>query len=269
MTGRAIWVDSHIGLKDRMKRSIFADLRGAGWPMICIAATICLSGCSSPQPGLGQEAPETSGWVTPPLIERADRTPQGLILRGKASPSGRVVVRGEGDVGYATGADQTGRFVLRIAAPSKDTLFVVETQSGQDAFPAPERLLVAHGPQGVVALLTPGAPSRRLDRALPFAALDTDGRTLLASGQAVPGGSVPVSLGDAPSAQIKAGSNGRWTISVPPGTGVISIGDRRYLMPPLSVTDGTAFSTIQTDSGLRVAWSTPSGGKQMTWFPAE
>lgn len=264
LMGRAIWTDSHIGPVDRMKRSIFASLMCTGLPVFCIAVALGLGACSSPQKGLGEDAPETSGWVTPPSIDRADRTAQGLMLRGMASPSGRVVVRGEGDIGYATGADQTGRFVLRIAAPLTDTLFVVETQSGQDAFPSPDRLLVAHG---IVALLTPGGASRRLDQSGPLAAIDTDGRTTIASGQTNAGASIPISLDGGMPTLIRADTKGRWMIPVPAGTSTISIGVRLYVLPPLIASGAKGFSIQGVGDGLSVTWTIPGGASQTTWLP--
>lgn len=234
-----------------------------------VLATACLilvTACSEPVLAPAQTSAPTSDWVTTPMILGAERTAQGLTLRGVASAGGRVVVRGAAGVAYATGADDQGRFILRIGAPATDALFVVETQYGQDAAPAPYRLLVTRDVGGPIALLTPGGPSRRLDMTGPLDAIDTDGRAVLASGRARAGAVIPVTIGGAAPVEVPVGPDGRWVEQMEGGATAISVGGRSYVRPGAGLA-GAPLTVTAAGAGRWVSWSTPGGSAQQTWFP--
>ncbi|MDB5420137.1 MAG: hypothetical protein JWR59_84, partial [Brevundimonas sp.] len=214
-----------------------------------------------------QTPPEASAWVTTPMIQAAERAGDGLILRGVTAPSGRVVVRASGGVAYATSADNQGRFVLRIGAPAADTLFVVETQNGQEAAPAPYRLLMTRDPGGPIALLTPGGPSLRLDGAGPLDVIDSDGRALLASGRVAPGGTVALAMDDGVERSLGAGPDGRWVAPMARASSV-TVGGHRYESPaPGGGAASAPLSVTATSGGNLVVWTTTRGAAQSSWFP--
>lgn len=152
-----------------MKRSIV---------VICLSmVSVCILGAvgCSPEPSQPRGRAAQSGWTLPPSIEAAERQGTSLRIRGRAAPAGRIVLRGAGSTAYAVSADDQGRFEVRIAVPSTDTLFVIETQSGQVGFPAPYRLLVSTHPTGPIALVGSGVSSIRLDITQGLDVVDSDG----------------------------------------------------------------------------------------------
>src|SRR5690606_27656856 len=104
-----------------------------------------IAGCGPQAQPEAKATPET-GWVMSPDIDGVAASGRELIVRGQASPLGRVVVSGAGDLAYAVGADAQGRFELRVPRPAQDTLFEVEARVGQEGFPAPYRLLIGADP---------------------------------------------------------------------------------------------------------------------------
>jgi hypothetical protein len=251
-----------------MKRAILDHLRRAGAAILIGIGLGTMAACSAP---VGQPAKVpvgASAWVATPMILSAERAGQMLTLRGITAPAGRVVVRRDAGVAYATGADDQGRFALGIGLPVTDALFVVETQSGQEAAPAPYRLFVTSDPDGPIALLTPGGPSQRLDAGGPLDAIDGDGRALIASGRSAPSQVLPVALGGAAPVAVRAGPDGRWVERLDAGQTLISVGGRRYVAPAWSGSGGPGALSVQpAGSGRLVRWATPGGSVQQSWFP--
>lgn len=199
-----------------------------------------------------------------PEIDTVASSGGELIVRGHASPLGRVVVSGAGDLAYAVGADAEGMFELRVPRPAKDTLFVVEARVGQEGFPAPYRLLIGSDPQAPIALLAVGAPTQRLDGGVGLDAVDTDGRAALVSGRAAPDSEVVIEG----SAQrtARADDAGRWRLAGSgDGTTPIRLGGVAY--SPLPGGASQPDTLERAGAGWRIAWSAPGGGRQSTWFP--
>ncbi|WP_309629276.1 hypothetical protein [Brevundimonas sp.] len=238
-----------------MKRPIASTL--------AVLAALTTSACGEQAPPAAETAQE-SGWVMPPEIAEVASSGRELIVRGQASPLGRVVVSGAGDLAYAVGADAEGRFELRVPRPPQDTLFLVEARVGQEGFPAPYRLLIGADPSAPVALLAIGAPTLRLDAGSGLDAVDTDGRASFVSGRAVAGAEVVIE--GSVQRTVTADERGRWRLA---GSGDGST--------PITI-DGTAYApapggaatpdTLQrSGAGWSIAWSSPGGGRQSTWFP--
>ena len=249
-----------------MKRSIVATAAAS-----LILSLTGLAGCSGePQAAAGPTA-ETSGWVTPPMVDSVVRNGASLLVRGRAAPLGRVVLRSAATA-YAVGADDEGRFELRIAAPPTDTLFVVEAQTGEDAAPAPYRMLVSRDPAGPVALLAAGAASRRLDPAPALDVIDSDGRVLAVSGRTTPGRRVAVSIpGAAPVAAV-ADATGRWTVmldAVDGGAATVTVAGSAFAYPGSAPAAPGAAGTlvVRAGEGWRINWSIGSRARQSSWFP--
>ncbi len=250
-----------------MKRRIFAG-------GVVALITGMAAACSSPERAAAPEAASGSAragdWVTPPLIDSVERGRGDLIVKGSAAPLGRVVLRGAGETAYAAGADDRGRVELRIQPPAADTLFVVETRTGQDAAPAPQRLLVAKDPAGPIALLAAGAPTRRLDPAGALDVIDGDGQALLASGRAPPGTTVSVAVGGGAAIETRVGEDGRWTLllDAPGGAATdVTVEGRlyRYPGPGPATSDGFALEAVQ--GGFRASWRLSASSRQSSWFP--
>ena len=246
-----------------MKRRIASKLSAilaAGIPGL---GALAVAGCG-PQAQPKVEAPPETGWVMPPEIDEAVPSGRELVVRGQASPLGRVVVSGAGGLAYAVGADAEGRFELRVPRPAHDTLFLVEARVGQEGFPAPYRLLIGADPQAPIALLAVGAPSQRLDAAPGLDAVDTDGRGTLVSGRAAPNAEVIIE--GSVQRRVTADETGRWRLAGSgDGATPIQVAGVSYAPAP----GGAATSDRLERAGLgwRIAWSSPGGGRQSTWFP--
>ena len=204
------------------------------------------------------------------MIRSVQRVPGGLVFTGQAEPGARVVLRSDTGPAHAAAANNQGRFEIRITAPTGNLLLRPETQVGQDAAPAPERLLIVAGGQGPVAIQRTGGPTRRLDRAPALGAVDSDGRMRLASGRSASGG-VPVDLeAGGEVGRITPDAAGRWSLVLAPSAGPdqISVGGRSFGWPgdgPGAV--GADTRVERAGTGWRVSWGGPGGGRQVTWLP--
>ena len=230
-----------------------------------LAATVGLivSACGE-QALPATEATQETGWVMPPEIDEVASTGRELIVRGQASPLGRVVVSGAGDLAYAVGADAEGRFELRVPRPAHDTLFLVEARAGQAGFPAPYRLLIGADPSAPIALLAIGAPTQRLDAGPGLDAVDTDGRAAFVSGRATAGAEVVIE--GSVQRRVMADEDGRWRLAGSgDGSTPITIDGRAYAPDPGGA--ATPGALLRTGAGWSITWSSPGGGRQSTWFP--
>lgn len=238
-----------------MKRPIASTLAAA--------VVLMLSACGE-QAQPAAEATQETGWVMPPEIDAVASSGRELIVRGQASPLGRVVVSGAGDLAYAVGADAEGRFELRVPRPAHDTLFLVEARAGQAGFPAPYRLLIGADPSAPIALLAIGAPTQRLDSGSGLDAVDTDGRAAFVSGRAAAGAEVVIE--GSVQRTVTADEAGRWRLAGSgDGTTPITVDGRAYAPAPGAA--ATPDTLQRTGAGWSIVWSSPGGGRQSTWFP--
>ncbi|HZV84409.1 MAG TPA: hypothetical protein VFF48_05425 [Brevundimonas sp.] len=193
------------------------------------------------------------------------RTAGSLIFTGEAEPGGRVVLRSDAGPAYAAAADARGRFEIRMAAPAGHVLLGPETQLGQDAAPSPDRLLILDGGRGPIAVLRPGAPTRRLDAAPVLGAVDSDGRMRLASGRA--SGPVTVQAGGS-SVSVTPDASGEWSVMLRPSDTAdqVRVGDIGFDWPG-DGPDGPALAATRAGSGWRVNWTGAGGVRQSTWLP--
>lgn len=223
----------------------------------------CSSERASPNPAPGEAA---SAWATPPRVEAVTRTASGLTVTGHAAPGARVVLRGADGTAFAASADAAGRFDIRMSVPAGDVLLTPETQTGQDASPAPEQLLILAGGQGPIAMLAPGAASRRLDGAGALGAVDSDGRMLALSGRGPADQPVRITLNGRPAAVATADATGRWSAVIGPSTGParLGVGAGLYDYPGQGEATGQA---ARAGAGWSLIWLVPAGGRQATWLP--
>lgn len=231
-----------------------------------------VTGCSEPGPVAAPAPPgDTSNWTAPPRITSVSADSDGLLVRGQAEPGGRVVLRREAGPAYAASSDADGRFEIHMAAPADDLMLIPEAQIGQDAVPAPERLLILRGGNGPIVLLRPGRASLRLDAAPVLGAIDSDGRVLLASGRTgTTARSIPVSVGDGPAMSVTPDGDGRWTavLNTAGGRGlIVRVRDAPFVYPGDSAPPTGAFSAERAGSGWRVGWTGVAGAPQTTWLP--
>lgn len=250
-----------------MKRAMFD--KAAIAVLLCVAN----AACSPPAPVAADKArvPAAAGaWTRPPMIRSVRRIPGGLVFSGQAEPGARVVLRSDSGPAHAAAADDQGRFEIRVIAPAGDLVLRPETQVGQDAAPAPERLLIVAGGRGPVAILRAGGATRRLDRAPLLGAVDSDGRMRLASGRGAPAGA-PIDLrAGGESGRATPDASGRWSLVLPPSAGPdeIGVGGRVFIWPGegAGATEGGT-RVERAGAGWRVVWSGPAGGRQTTWLP--
>ena len=238
-----------------------------------MALLLCVAGYACSPPALPEaDAPQArtavDGWTRPPMIRSVQRVAAGLVFAGRAEPGARVVLRSDSGPAYAAAADDRGRFEIRMTAPAGDLLLRPETQIGQDAAPAPERLLIVAGGRGPVAILRAGGATRRLDAAPALGAVDSDGRMRLVSGRA-PAGGPPIQLeagGEA--GRVTPDASGRWSLVLTPSAGSddIRVGGRTFTWPGEGQADG-APRIERAGAGWRVVWIGPAGGRQTTWLP--
>jgi len=229
-------------------------------------ALLALAACGEDRRAAAPAAaqPAARSWVAPPRLDTVGRGDGGsLIFQGRAERGARIALRDPSGAAFATSADDQGRFELRMAAPQADLLLTPEVQLGQEASPSPERLLVLAGGAGPVALVSPGAPARRLDRPGPLASVDSDGQGLLLSGAAQPHEVIMVTV-DGQAFQTRADSAGRWLVSGPEAAAAdVQVGGRIYAYP--GPVGGSAAS--RAGQGWAVAWTAPDGARQWTWLP--
>ena len=198
-----------------MKRAMFGKVATA---LLLSAASASCSPPTTPEAETARGPASVEGWTRPPMIRSVQRVPGGLVFTGQAEPGARVVLRSDTGPAHAAAANNQGRFEIRITAPTGNLLLRPETQVGQDAAPAPERLLIVAGGQGPVAILRTGGPTRRLDRGPALGAVDSDGRMRLASGRSAPGGApVELEAGGSPDASYRTQrAAGVWCWPLPP-----------------------------------------------------
>ncbi|WP_420469689.1 hypothetical protein [Brevundimonas sp. FT23042] len=238
----------------------------------CVIAALAAAGLTACMPEAERPARDvagnTTGWTQPPQILSVRQADASLIFSGHAEPGARVVLRSDQGAAYAAAADPDGRFEIRMIRPRGALLLRPETQVGQDAAPSPDRLLIIDGGRGPIAVLRSGGPTRRLDPAPPLGAIDSDARSLLASGHAEsPGAQIEVSAQNE-ALQVVPGNNGVWSVllgAVAPG-GVITVGDQAYVWPGPGA-DNAPLQVERAGQGWRVGWSGPGGARQWTWMP--
>lgn len=236
--------------------------------LIALAGTaIAPAGCSrSPAAPTEEASAQLSRWIVPPQIESVEQAGDGLAVRGVAPRRGRIVLIASSGDSYAASADGAGRFEIRIPPLAQDVLFQPGVQSGQDVAVGTERLLIAR--DGLVALLTLGGPSRRLDRTAPLVAVDSDGQALIVSGRTSPGAAVALSLNGS-RIPAKVDAEGRWSVLLNAGAGaaVLGVDGARYLYPGGDAPARQGLTVTRAGDGRRVDWSPGSGGGQTVWFP--
>jgi hypothetical protein len=248
-----------------MKRAMFD--KAAMAVLLCAAAAAC-SPPTAPGADKAREPAAVAGWTRPPMIRSVQRVPGGLVFSGQAEPGARVVLRSDSGPAHAAAADDQGRFEIRMTPPPGDLLLRAETQVGQDAAPAPDRLLIVAGGRGPVAVLRAGGATRRLDRAPSLGAVDSDGRMRLVSGRSV-SVTAPIEIqAGGETGRVTPDTSGRWSLMMTPSAGPdeIRVGGRTYVWPGEGGAD-PAFRVERAGAGWRVAWRGPGGGRQTIWLP--
>jgi hypothetical protein len=252
-----------------MKRAMFD--KAAMAVLFCVANAACSPPAPAPVAAdKGRASAALGGWTRPPMIRSVQRISGGLVFSGEAEPGTRVVLRSDSGPAYAAAADDQGRFEIRMVAPTGDLLLRPEIQVGQDAAPAPERLLIVAGGRGPVAILRAGRATQRLDRAPALGAVDSDGRMRLVSGRSTPDG-VPIDLqAGGESGRVTPDASGRWTLVLTPSVGPdeIRVGGRAFVWPGEGAGNADGVNRVErAGAGWRVVWSGPAGGRQTTWLP--
>ena len=245
-----------------MKRPIALALALGG------ALCLILAACGRGDREVDAKGVEPDAWPSPPSVRAVLLDGQTLVIRGVASPAGRVVLRQEAGEGYAVTADNQGRFEIRLPRPSGDLILAPELQVGQDAAEAPQTLVVLGQGAGPAALLRPGMTALRLTGGGALSAVDSDGAVLIAGGRAPAGSTVQIAAGGQ-TLQAVADTGGQWTRMLGPVTGPqrIVVNGRDYDYPGAVASAGGAHVSMRAGRGWRIAWSLPGGARQSTWLP--
>lgn len=213
---------------------------------------------------------QAGGWVEAPVIDRATRDASGLRVSGLASPGSRIVIRGDARTAFAVGTGDDGRFDLLVPPPQTDTLYVVEIQTGEDAVPAAARLLVAGDPAGPVALISPGAPTRRLDAGSGLDVIDSDGRTRIASGRTAAGKAVAITVEGGDAVTVTADPVGRWTLNLGASAAIplsLSVEGVPHVYPGEARSDAPVNRLTPSGNGVTLSWRLSDSARQSSWFP--
>lgn len=243
-----------------MKRAIFV-----GGLLIVATAAV---GCSEAprNDGKAEAAANANGWTRSPEITAVRRGPATLIFSGTAEPGARVALSNDAGAAFAAAADEAGQFEIRMTAPREHLVLRPETRVGQDAATSPDRLLIlADGP---IAVLRAGGPTRRLDAAPALGAVDSDGRTALASGRITDRTERVAVTAGGQTLQVAPDESGRWSVVLGGGGGgqTIRVGEAAFEWPGAGATaDG--LKAERAGNGWRVAWTGAAGGRQWTWLP--
>lgn len=243
-----------------MKRRITAT--------VVLTATLvaAASGCSKRGEGAATavDEPTASVWVQPPQIEAAMRDGVGVVVRGRAGPSARVVLRGGDGAAVAVAADAAGRFELRVPAGTGDIRLTPEVQVGEDAAPSPETLVLIGGGAGPLLLVASGEPTRRLDGRGALDAVDSDGAAVILSGRT--DGGPPNVLIDGARAVVMQGADGAWRAMAPGGgAAVIEVDGARFAFPGFG--SQSDYTPVRAGDGWRLTWPTGPSGRQTVWLP--
>lgn len=231
-----------------------------------VALSIVASGCADQgeSPARPVDDPDGSAWAQPPHVETAVRDGADVVVRGRAGPDARVVLRGPDGAAVAVAADKAGRFELRVPTGPGDIRLTPEVQIGEDAAPSPETLLLVRGGAGPLLLIAAGQPTRRLDGRGVLDAVDADGAAVILSGR---------TAGDPPTVTIngarvvaRVDAAGVWRATAQGGgASTIDIDGIRFAFPGLG--SQSDFIPVRAGEGWRLTWPTGSGGRQTTWLP--
>ena len=235
-----------------------------------IGVALAVAGCGAPvERPQSEETLLDGGWTAAPRVLAVEAQGQGVVIRGDAPPGARVVLRGDQDVAFAAGADQAGRFELRVNGLTSPILMTPEVQVGQTSAPGPERLLLVGDGQLLAALLVEGGPSRRLSAGPMLDAVDGDGRGLVASGRGQPGARIKVAADRHAAMEVEVDRAGRWTAVLPNvGDGAVRIvvDSASFTYPGPAAASGLGLIE-RAGAGWRVNRSLSASARQTSWFP--
>lgn len=229
-------------------------------------AVLAATGCSDQQGGVAGPtgADEASPWVRPPVIDGVSWTGGVLVVRGAAGPNARVVLRAVDAAAVAASADGAGRFEIRLPPQHGHVRLTPEVQVGEDAAVSPETLVVIHGGAGPVVLIAAGQPTLRLDSAGALDAVDSDGATLMASGQTDK--AAPVVVINGTDMTVASIGRGRWrAVTGRADAATITVNGRSFAYPGAG--DATGFAIVRAGEGWRITWPVAPTGRQTAWLP--
>ena len=229
-------------------------------------AVLAAAGCSDQQGGVAGPtgADEASPWVRPPLIDGVSWNGGVLVVRGAAGPNARVVLRAVDAAAVAASADGAGRFEIRLPPLHGDVRLTPEVQVGEDAAVSPETLVVIQGGAGPVVLIAAGQPTLRLNSAGGLDAVDSDGATLMASGQAE-GAAPAVTINGTDLTAVSIG-RGRWrAVTGRADAAAITVDGKSFAYPGAG--DATGFAIARAGQGWRITWPISPNGRQTAWLP--
>lgn len=243
--------------------------------MIGLALAGCGGDATDPQRAVqaagAEGATAGSGWIMPPAVQAVAVQGAELVVSGLADPGGRVVLRTPAGRAYAAVADAEGAFEVRLAAVD-GLVLTPEAQLGQDAVPAPERLVVLEAARGTAVLLSPGGTSRRLGERPLLASVDQDGRAMILAGWARPDTEVRLEVPGRGPMPVRTDAAGHWRVGMdgmPPSE--VRVNGQVFAIPGPSVAVGDAAASVivlaAREEGFLLRWQAPDGAPQTSWLP--
>jgi hypothetical protein len=242
-----------------------------------------LAACQRPaaQAPAANAAPDVTGYLAPPTLTLAARTPDGgLSLSGDAPADAEVRLRDPSGAAFSATAND-GAWSMQLPPSSAPRMFAFEGETAGR---------VLHG-EGAILVLPPPGPAAVLTRAgygalvigpkagpLRILTMDYDGGGGGAvSGVTTPHAPVRFMLDDRPAGASQADDKGRFTVMdlstrapFGPGAHTIRIESQTsavqgqlVVTPAASLTD-TPFQATRETGAWRADWRIPGGGVQTT-----
>jgi len=251
---------------------------------VALGLAACGRGGAAWRPADAPASPDSqeSGYLRPPLLLSAQRTPGGgVVLSGRSGPQVRVRLSSPPPNSTAYGAttrDNGDWSIATPASPGVGLFGVAEELVGRDVQgEGYVAVLPAPGPAG--ALLRAGGGAAVLAEHRPagliIAAVDYDGSgAVVVSGLAKPGAPARLFVDGAAAGEARVNDRGRFSISL---GSILKPGDHEVRVDCADQTSSTKFTLDhprsisglpyqgeRTPAGWRIDWLTPGGGEQTT-----
>ncbi len=242
-----------------------------------LAALLCaalLAGCGGERDRTAADIATAAtkddvNYLTPPRILGVSAGQGGYVIRGLASPDGRIRAVSGGGRAFGATADKDGRFVLLTPRPPGPVLLTIAQERAGQATKAEGLLFVPSDGPAHAVILRAGAPALPLNpQAGLIATADYDaGGGATVGGMALPGQMVQVSLDGAAVIEAKADAHGAYGARLS-GEGRIAPGDHtikvvsghataeRHLT--FTAPSAQAAGVAREPEGWRVVWPIPA-----------
>lgn len=218
-----------------------------------------------------------SGYVKPPQVLTASRQTDGsILLSGRSKPSVRIRLSSPDGNAYGTTAGQDGTWSALAPPSGAVRMFGLSEEINGRLVQGEGYIVLLPAPGRAGALLRAGGGAAALDGegpVLEIDAVDFDaGGATVISGAARTGQPLKLTVDQAPAAESRPDSKGRFAIGLAamlrPGDHTLTIEQagaqasaRIHLSPPQPIA-GSPYRGVREANDWRVDWTTPGGGVQ-------